>query len=315
MILRSATISDPLRAFVSDLFPLPLPDKHRFPADKYRALREKLWDLPLGNNIEFHLAPAANDRELLTVHTLEYLEKIKSGRLSDLEIRRIGFPWSAELVERSRRSTGATLAAGRFALVDGIAHSLAGGTHHAFADHGQGYCVFNDIAVAIRVLQSERLISRALVIDCDVHQGNGTAHIFQDDESVFTFSMHGDNNFPFQKTNSDLDIGLPDGTNDDGYLVALESALRDRLPIAEVDLVFYIAGADPFEKDRLGKLKLTKEGLTTRDQLVLNRCLESNVPVTIVLGGGYSESISDIVEIHLGTINEASDFRVRWSKK
>lgn len=315
MILRAAAISNPLRAFVSDQFPLPLPVTHRFPADKYRSLREKLWELPLGENIEFHLAPAANDHELLTVHTVEYLNKIKSGRLTDLEIRRIGFPWSPELVERSRRSTGATLAAARFALDDGIAHSLAGGTHHAFADHGQGYCVFNDIAVAIRVLQRDRFISRALVIDCDVHQGNGTAHIFQDDESVFTFSMHGDNNFPFQKTNSDLDIGLPDGTNDQDYLIALESALRDHLPIADVDLVFYIAGADPFAKDRLGKLSLTKEGLLIRDRLVLNRCLESGIPVTIVLGGGYSELISDIVDIHLGTISEAIDYRERYVKK
>ena len=194
------------------------------------------------------------------------------------------------------------LGAARAALRDGAGVHLAGGTHHAFSDHGQGFCVFNDVAVAIRVLQAERLIQRAIVIDLDVHQGNGTAAIFADDRDVFTFSMHGERNFPFAKCNGELDIALPDGTTDDLYLAALRDTLHDRLPLATADIVFYLAGADPYEHDRLGKLKLTKTGLAKRDQLVFSVCKRHETRVTVVMAGGYAQVVDDVVDINLATI-------------
>lgn len=296
-------LPSPLKVFYSDTFELPLPDGHRFPIEKYRLLRERLANSDIRNQLEFCLPAAATDEQLLLVHSADYLDKLKHGTLSRIEERRTGFPWSPQMVERSRRSTGATIGAARAALNDGSAVHLAGGTHHAFPDHGQGFCVFNDVAVAIRLLQAERLIHRAVVIDLDVHQGNGTAAIFADDPAVFTFSMHGARNFPFTKCDGDLDIALPDGTMDEVYLAALREALESDLPFADADIVFYLAGADPFEHDRFGKLKLTKAGLAERDHLVFESCNRHGLPVTVVMAGGYAKTVEDVTAINVTTIS------------
>jgi acetoin utilization deacetylase AcuC-like enzyme len=226
--------------------------------------------------------------------------------LTPEEQRRIGFPWSPEMVERSRRSSGATLAACRAALRDGTSVNLAGGTHHAFRDHGEGYCVFNDSAVAALALQSHNQIRRAVIIDCDVHQGNGTAAILADDPTVFTFSIHAANNFPFSKERSDLDIELPDGTRDADYLAELERGLCTALSAAQPDLAIYLAGADPYEGDRLGRLKLSKAGLERRDRLVLDLCSSAGIPVAISMAGGYGRDIHDTVDIHFNTVRIAA---------
>ncbi len=290
-----------LQVFHSDRFQLPLPEGHRFPIRKYALLRERLERGPIRDRIETRVPEAATDQQLLTIHTEGYLQKLREGSLTELEQRRIGFPWSPAMVERSRRSTGATLAAARAALADGAGVHLAGGTHHAFADHGQGFCVFNDVAVSVRVLQAEKRIRSAVVIDLDVHQGNGTAAIFLQDFSVFTFSMHGEKNFPFKKCNGDLDIALPKGTTDETYLQLLKEALP-QLPLAEVDLAFYLAGADCYAHDRLGTLKLTMDGLLRRDAMVFEACRQHGLPLAVAMAGGYSESLDDIVTIHHGTI-------------
>ena len=294
----------PLQIFYSDVFELPLPAGHRFPIAKYRLLRERLQGETFSDQLEFNVAPAATDEQLRLVHKPSYRDQLQRGELSAVEERRIGFPWSPEMVERSRRSTGATIGAARAAIAEGAGVHLAGGTHHAFGDHGQGFCVFNDVAVATRVLQSEGLANRAVVIDLDVHQGNGTASIFSDDTSVFTFSMHGARNFPFQKCDGDLDVGLPDGAEDLAYLRELERVLAGELPLAEADIVFYLAGADPFEGDRFGKLALTKAGLAERDRLVMQACRRRDVPVAVAMAGGYAREIDDVVDINAATVAE-----------
>ena len=223
--------------------------------------------------------------------------------------RRIGFPWSPEMVERSRRSVGATIAAARVALDEGACANLAGGTHHAFADRGEGFCVFNDVAVAARVLQRDHHANRIAVVDLDVHQGNGTAAIFNGDDSVFTFSMHGEKNFPFKKEVSDVDVALPDGTGDEEYLAALRRHLDDVLNRHQPDFVFYLAGADPFEGDRLGRLKMTIDGLRTRDEIVLGTLSKAGLPVAISMSGGYATDIDAIVTIHTNTIHTASTLK------
>lgn len=280
---------------------------------KYRLLYESVIEFAAQHGIEIAPAESASDEQIRLVHDAEYFRRVVAGELSDLEMRRIGFPWSPQLVERSRRSTGATIAASRAALNDGVAVNLAGGTHHAFADRGQGYCVFNDVAVAIRVLQGDKSLQRAVVIDCDVHQGNGTAAVFDRDPSVFTFSMHGDRNFPFSKVPSDLDIALPDGTADGEYLRLLQEALDQNLPLAEADCVFYLAGADAYEHDRLGRLKITPQGLAERDRLVLAKCGSLGIPVVVVMAGGYAEDISQTVAIHATTVRTASQFATNGS--
>lgn len=293
---------DRISVFYSDTFVLPLPEGHRFPMDKYRLLRKGLEASEFANRLQLFEASAATDEMLLRVHTNEYLAKLRDGNLSKVEERRIGFPWSPAMVERSRRSTGGTVGAATAAMNNGVGVHLAGGTHHAFADHGQGFCVFNDVAVAIRDLQSIGLIQRAMVIDLDVHQGNGTAALFANDDSVMTFSMHCDRNFPFAKQEGDLDIALPEGTKDDAYLDSLEEAIDQKLPWKDVDLVFYLAGADPYEKDRLGKLRLTRGGLIERDQLVFKACQLHQLPVCTVMAGGYTEPPSEIAAINVATI-------------
>lgn len=294
-----------MKLFYSDVFELPLPGGHRFPMSKYTLLRERIADSLVSRGAKLLLPPAANDQQILLAHTREYLDRVKYGGLSQLEQRRIGFPWSLKMVERSRRSTGATIAAGEAALLDGIAFNLAGGTHHAFADRGQGFCVFNDVCVAARVLQSKGLIRNAMVVDCDVHQGNGTAAIAKGDASIFTFSMQCESNFPFRKTDGDLDINLPAGTTDSDYLAAMRKGLDESFAKCEPDLVFYLAGADPYVGDRLGQLSVSKEGLKERDRLLFRRCLEADCSVAVSMAGGYANDVSDIVDIHFSTVESA----------
>ena len=296
---------EPLQAFYSDCFVLPLPERHRFPISKYARLREHLASILPRDRITFCVPPAATDEQLLRVHSATYLDKVKAGNLSDIEERRIGFPWSPAMVERSRRSTGATLQAAHEALRTGVAVNLAGGTHHAFADHGQGYCVFNDVAVAIRHVQASSDPQQFVVVDCDVHQGNGTAAIFSEDDTVTTCSLHGANNYPFAKCESDIDVPLPDGTDDDAYLAALQDCLQLKLDLAAAEMMFYVAGADPFHGDRLGRLALTKEGLRRRDAMVVSACLEHELPLVITMAGGYADDVQDIVDIHANTVMSA----------
>lgn len=276
---------------------------------KYSRLREKVTATALVAPDDLQVPEAASDAELLRVHEAGYLERVVTGKLEAAEVRRIGFPWSPQLVERSRRSVGGTLAASRVALAEGCAANLAGGTHHAFADHGEGYCVFNDVAVAARAAQAQGRAARILILDCDVHQGNGTAAIFRDDPSVFTFSIHGRRNFPFRKQTSDLDIELEDDTGDDEYLELLSEGLRRTVAAFAAELVFYVAGADPYVGDRLGRLALTREGLRNRDQLIFEHCQRRGLPVCVVMAGGYAPEVDDIVAIHFQTLQEAARYR------
>ncbi len=297
-----------MRAFYSDTFALPLPPGHRFPIGKYRRLRQEVVAAGLVAEADLSLPPAATDEELLRVHDAGYVERVKSGGLSDRELRRIGFPWSELLVERARRSAGATSAAARAALAEGVAVNLAGGTHHAFADRGEGFCVFNDVAVAARAMQAEGRAARLAVIDCDVHQGNGTAAIFAGDPSVFTLSIHGRGNYPFVKERSDLDLELPDGAGDEDYLEALDAGL-ERALAGGPELALYVAGADPYRGDRYGRLALSRAGLAERDRRLFARCGAAGVPVAVVMGGGYA-AVETVVTIHLETIRAAAVARI-----
>lgn len=272
---------------------------------KYQLLRQKVFESGIISPEDLIEAPPASDEQILRVHTPDYFRKVKFGLLSEKEIRRIGLPWSPELVERSRRSVGSTIAACRYALSEGIAINLAGGTHHAYPDHGEGYCVFNDVAIGVRDLQAEGLARRIVILDCDVHQGNGSAAIFADDPSVFTFSIHGAKNFPYHKERSNLDIALPDGTGDEPYLEALQYGLTQSIHHAHADIAIYLAGADPFVGDRLGRLALSKEGLQTRDQMVFSACQQAGIPVAITMSGGYARNIADTAEIHFHTVEIA----------
>ena len=294
-----------MKIFYHDHFVLPLPENHRFPMSKYALLRQRIVEQGLVAPGQMRVPQAASDEQLQLAHTAEYVARVREGRLTRREIRRIGFPWTPQLVERSRRSVGSTIAAGRAALQEGVAVNLAGGTHHAGPDWGQGYCVFNDAAVAARVLQAEGLARRVVVLDCDVHQGNGTAAIAAGDETLFTFSIHGANNFPFHKEESDLDIGLPDGAGDEAYLAALERGVRQALVRARADVAIYLAGADPHVGDRLGRLALSKAGLAARDRLVFDRCREAGLPVVVTMAGGYGRRVEDTVDIHFQTVRAA----------
>ena len=293
-----------MKLFYSDTFELPLPETHRFPMAKYGLLRQRITESDL--DVELLIPPAATDEQLLLVHTPEYVEKVKSGNLTKVEQRRIGFPWSEKMVERSRRSVGATIAASFAAAEESIAFNLAGGTHHAFADAGQGFCIFNDVCVAARTLQRDGMINTALVIDCDVHQGNGTAAITRSDTTIVTVSMHCSENFPFKKTESDFDIGLPPGTGDEVYLETLENALHQSAGRMIPDIVFYLAGADPFEGDRLGRLSLSEEGLRSRDRMVFDFFADRSVPITTCMAGGYAEDVNKIVDLHFETVAQAA---------
>lgn len=301
-----------MNAYYADHFVLPLPDGHRFPMAKYRLLRDALAEGAAGP-VQLCEAPAATDGELALAHEPSYIAGIVDGTASAAQMREIGFPWSERMVERARRSVGATIAAARDALEHGVAANLAGGTHHASADRGGGYCVFNDIAVAARLMQAEwhrrhRQLLRVWVIDLDVHQGNGTAAIFRDDPTVFTLSMHGEKNFPFRKEPSDLDVDLPDGCTDEPYLRSLDAALDaawERQRAAPPGLVFYLAGADPHEGDRLGRLKLTTAGMAERDRRVFERAARLGLPVALSMGGGYGHRVETTLEVQLNTYRQA----------
>lgn len=292
-------------ALYSDRYVIDLPPTHSFPIRKYRLIRERLLsEGTLGPNDLLEATLAAQE-DICRVHTTEYWAQLSTGTLPAEAVRRLGLPWSEALVARSRASVQGTLSAARIAIRELVGINLAGGTHHAFADHGEGYCVLNDIAIAIRALQHDAWMQRMAIIDCDVHQGNGTAAIFADEPDVFTFSIHGANNYPLRKIPGSLDIELPDGTGDDDYLRALEPAVGRILAEFQPGLIFYIAGADPHERDRLGRLRLSHPGLRRRDEFVLGACRDAGVPVAITLGGGYGQSIDDTVEAHCNTVRVA----------
>lgn len=308
-----------MKAFFADQAGLQLPPGHRFPFQKYGLLRERVEvDLP---SLVLHPAQAATEGELALAHEPHYIAAVLQGHLSAQMQREIGFPWSTRMVERACRSVGATIAAARAALREGIAANLAGGTHHASAESGGGYCVFNDVAVAARLMQAERhrthrQLLRVAVIDLDVHQGNGTASIFRDDPTVFTLSMHGAKNFPFRKQPGDLDVDLPDGCGDAEYLQALDGAL-DQLWSRHGEhppgLVFYLAGADPHEGDRLGRLKLSTEGLAERDRRVFAALLQRRIPVALSMAGGYGRDLADTVQVQINTLRLAEGHWQRWN--
>ena len=295
-----------MHCWTSARYTITLPAGHRFPIEKYALLRDAVVASGLVSADTLHEPARASIDDVRLVHTERYVTALVTGTLGDAEQRRIGLPWSESLVERSLRAVGGTCEAATAALDHGVTMKLAGGTHHAFPDHGEGFCVFNDVAVAIRMLQRDGRIGRAAVIDLDVHQGNGTHAIFAGDETVFTFSMHGGRNFPFHKVAGSLDVELADGTGDDEYLDALASALPRVIVAAAPDLVIYLAGSDPHEGDRLGRLRLTFDGLARRDAMVLDACREVGIPVAITIAGGYGRDINDSVAAHLNTVRIAS---------
>ena len=287
-----------MQFFFCDTIELPLPAEHRFPISKYRLLREKILAERLVPEVNLRLSTPASKAQLELAHDPDYIRRVFTGDLTAKEIRRIGFPWSPGMVERSRHSVGATIGACRTALSQGLAAALAGGTHHAGYDWGQGFCVFNDVAVAIRSLQRTGHFNRAVILDCDVHQGNGTAAIFRDDPTVYTFSIHGEKNFPVHKVPGNCDVALPDGTEDEAYLAALQAVMPQVLAEAEADLAVYICGADPYVGDRLGRLSLTPAGLASRDHYILDQCMAHHLPVALCLGGGYAPDISETAAIY-----------------
>lgn len=290
-----------VKAFYTDHFVLPLPDGHRFPMQKYRLLRDQV---ALLDGLELKEPPAASDEDLIRVHDQEYVKRVTQGKLSTAEIREIGFPWSELMVERSKRSAGATISACISALEDGVSVNLAGGTHHAYANKGSGFCVFNDAAVASKYLQNLRNMNVA-IIDLDVHQGNGTAAILGKDPSCYTLSLHGEKNFPFRKESSHLDVGLSDGCSDDEYLLHLAHALNQMESEFKPDMLIYLAGADPHEGDRSGRLKLSLKGLCLRDQMVLDFAKTHDLPIAIAMAGGYGINIETTVEVHAQTVQLA----------
>lgn len=294
-----------MKLFYTDVFVLPLPAGHRFPMEKYSRLRASLLESGEFGESDFHLPHAATDEELGRAHDRAYIEAVSTGTLSPAAQKAIGFPWSPGMVERSRRSAGATICACRAALTDGVSANLAGGTHHAFRDRGEGFCVFNDAAVAARAMQAEGRAGRVLIVDCDVHQGNGTASILRGDDSIFTFSVHGARNFPFAKEQSDLDIELPDGCSDAAYLLRLAEGLDTAFDLSRPDLVIYLAGADPYHDDRLGRLGLSFAGLAERDRYIFAHGKSRNIPIALAMAGGYARQIDDTVHIHSTTIRLA----------
>ena len=309
-----------MQAFYADHFVLPLPDGHRFPMAKYEMLRDQITaHLP---SVRLQQAEPADDAALALVHDPAYIDAVRHGTLSAAQQREIGFPWSPGMNERARRSVGATVQACRVALSgEGVAANLAGGTHHAYADKGSGFCVFNDAAVAARLMQIERLRagidppSRPLqvaIIDLDVHQGNGSARIFHNDPSVLTLSLHGARNFPFRKEPSDCDIDLPDGCTDAPYLAALEQGLAEVERRCEPALVIYLAGADPHEGDRLGRLRLSDAGMAARDQRVFDWAWQRQLPVAMAMAGGYGHDIQTTVRVQLNTYRIAQAAWARW---
>ncbi|MEO6444819.1 MAG: histone deacetylase [Gemmatimonadaceae bacterium] len=298
----------PLHAWTSARYVVPLPPGHRFPIEKYALLRDRVLAEAVVAPEHMHEPARVTRPDLLAVHDADYVERLESGRLTPAEQRRIGLPWSPDLVERSFRVVGGTCEVVEGALRDGIAINLAGGTHHAFPGHGEGFCVFNDVAVAVRQQLARGRVRRAAIIDLDVHQGNGTHAIFADDSRVFTFSMHGRKNYPFHKVAGSLDIELDDATDDETYLALLADALPRVLANSAPDLVVYLAGADPHEGDRLGRLALTFDGLARRDHLVFSAAREVGIPVAVTIAGGYGRVVDSTVEVHCRTVRVAREY-------
>lgn len=296
----------------SERYTLDLPPGHRFPIAKYELIREQLLWQGIVPQADFYDPGLCAEEDILRVHTQEYWHKVRDQRLSPAEVRRLGLPQSEQLVRRSLSSSAGTLQSARRALTDGVALNLAGGTHHAFADRGEGFCVLNDIAIAAAHLLHHGLAKQVLVVDLDVHQGDGTASIFQHESRVFTFSMHAGANYPLRKEQSDLDVALALGTSDAEYLEQLTTTLPRLLAEVQPDFVFFQAGVDVLATDKLGKLALTKEGCRQRDEFVLGLCRENNLPVAVSMGGGYSERIGDIVDAHCNTFRVAYEV---WSDK
>jgi acetoin utilization deacetylase AcuC-like enzyme len=289
------------RLYYSPYYYAEIGEGHVFPIRKFELVRDVLVKEGALREDEIVEPEPAKVEDLLLVHTKDYITRLVDGTLTAKEVRKLGLPWSESLVRRSFHAISGTINAARDALESGIASNLAGGTHHAFPDRGEGFCVLNDVAVAIRVLQREKLAERFLIVDCDVHQGNGTAFIFKDSPEVFTFSMHGAKNYPLFKENSTLDIELADGTGDAEYLETLNEALP-RIALHNPDIIFYLGGADPYEKDKLGRLKLTQQGLMKRDETVLQFAKDRHTPIVTTMSGGYALDINDTVEIHANTI-------------
>ncbi len=317
----------PFHAWSSARYAIPLPAGHRFPMEKYALLRDGVVAAGIVPPERLHEPARATVADLRRVHTADYVERLTEGRLTDAEMRRLGLPWSPAFVERAYRVPGGTIEAADAALQFGVAMNLAGGTHHAFPGHGEGFCAFNDVAVAIRRLQAVGRIRRALVVDLDVHQGNGTHAVFADDPTVLTYSVHGARNYPYAlprrgepaaggvasgngayggRVDADVDLALPDGVGDDEYLALLRATLPEALVRARADLVVYLAGADPHEGDRLGRLRLTFGGLARRDAYVLATCREVGLPVLVTIAGGYGRRIADTVAVHVATARIAA---------
>lgn len=295
-----------MKVFYSPNYYADIGDGHVFPIRKFELVRDRLVaEETLGSRNLIEPEPAAIP-DVRLVHTEDYVSRLCAGALTSKEIRRLGLPWSQSLVRRSFHAVGGTIAAARAALDEGVGSNLAGGTHHSFPDHGEGFCVFNDVAIAIRVLQRDGLLARAAVVDCDVHQGNGTATIFASEPTVFTFSMHGARNYPLFKTKSTLDIELGDGTADDAYLSSLAANLY-QVFAHKPEIVFYLAGADPYAGDKLGRLAVSIAGLQERDRMVLQECYQREIPIVTVMSGGYAEELSDTVEIHCNTIRSVAE--------
>lgn len=297
-----------LHAWSSAHYAIPLPEGHRFPIAKYTLLREAVVAAGVVPESHLHDPERVPLDDVRRVHDAAYVERLTRGTMPAAEQRALGFPWSEALVERSFRAAGGTLEAATHALNAGVAMNLAGGTHHAFATHGEGFCVLNDVAIAVRALRARSRIRRVAVVDLDVHQGNGTHAIFAEDDDTFTFSIHGRRNYPFRKVAGRLDVELEDGTEDTEYLERLAELLPGVLAAARPDLVFYLAGADPHEGDALGRLRLTFDGLMRRDALVLESCRAIGVPVAIAIAGGYGRDIADTVQVHLNTARIAASF-------
>jgi len=297
-----------LKIFYTDPFKIPLPENHSFPKDKNYLLRKRILEQLGDQAVDMRIPQPASDEDILRAHDPDYFRQFLEGELTDKQVRRVGLPWSPEIVRRARYSVGATIEACRTALNERIAVNLGGGTHHAFSDHGQGYCYLNDSVIAARVLQADGLVRKVLIIDCDVHQGNGTAAIVKNDSTIFTFSIHGKNNFPYHKEFSDLDIELEDGTGDADYLAALENGVQASFAACNADLAIYLAGADPYKKDRFGRLALSKDGLASRDQMVLQYLSQFRIPAAVTLAGGYARQVKDTVDIHFQTVSSALRF-------
>jgi acetoin utilization deacetylase AcuC-like enzyme len=304
----------PFKLVYHDRYDLHLGD-HVFPSQKYRQVRDRLLAEGIATPEDFLSPEPATEEDILRVHSQEYLYKLKTGTLSYAEILRLEVPYSKELLEACWLAAGGSILAGRRALADGWAATIVGGFHHAYPDHGEGFCVIHDVAIAIRRLQFDRAIETAMIVDTDVHQGNGTAAIFGGDGTVFTFSIHQENNYPYPKPPSTVDIDLPDGVGDDEYLAILEKHLSKAFNDFSPQLLFYIGGADPYCEDQLGGLALTIDGLARRDKLVFDYARRNQIPVAITLAGGYARRTADTVKIHIGTIIAARDVAARGADR